>query len=688
MKNKTLPQIFRKFNAHKYLTFAFLLTFLYGCDFFEQLGDPLNDTSELDGKWFRIESNNPANDNMVIEVENSAGVITDRANATSFNVGDVKWNNITAVSETDFNYQELGSDGAYYDAQMELADDTTLLISVVSAGAGNIQKWLREGSVYTAPAVSSVLDCNIDSPTTLVDGPAEVDYLVECVVDITAALTIEPGVVIEFAENAGLGIYDNGSIKAIGETEKNIVFRGAQDVSGYWRGIHIETRSVNNVLDHVQIRNAGSNYVYCCNDAASLFLKGGLLSLDNTLIADGGGIGLVVKGEAEFSSLTNIDITGHDEYPVSTTAEALGYFGDPESDFTGNTEDFVYINNAKLSEATTWSATTVPYMMNGDVLDVTAPLTIDAGTIIEVESDGGIGIYDSGSLAVTGTSSNPVIIRGKEALAGYWRGIHLETNSISNSLEYLEVYDAGSNYVYCCNAIAAIFFKSGRCAVTNVTVGRASEYGIIAKNAFEFTAYADVSVDAELEPLYLAAERVGEIEANGTLSGGTSHNYIKLENSDIATPVTFPDQNIPYLVDFVLDIKDALTIDAGVEMVFMQGGGLGVFDAGSLTVEGTEAQNVVFTGYEAIQGYWRGIHTETNSLANSMDHAQILYAGGNYVYCCNDPAGLYVKSGTFTLTNSEVSNSGGYGVFVRSGADLTEAGNTFSNNADGNIGGN
>lgn len=262
----------------------------------------------------------------------------------------------------------------------------------------------------------------------------------------------------------------------------------------------------------------------------------------------------------------------------------------------------------------------------------------------------------------------------------------METNSISNNLEYLEVYDAGSNYVYCCNAIAALFFKDGRCALTNVTVGRAAEYGIIAKNAFEFTDYDNVSVDSEMEPLYLAAERVGEIEANGSLSGGTSHNYIKLENSDIASPVTFPDQNIPYLVDFVMDIKNALTIDAGVDMVFMQGGGLGVYDAGSLTIEGTDAQNVVLTGYEAVQGYWRGIHSETNSLANSIDHAQILYAGGNYVYCCNDKAGLFVKSGIFTLTNSEVSHSGGYGVIVRSGAELTEAGNTFSNNADGNIG--
>lgn len=678
----------RKFNVPKYIIFVFILTFLHSCDFPDQMDDPLNDTSALEGKWFRIESNNPDNDNMVIEVENAAGVITDRANASSFNVGDVKWNSITATSETLFDYKELGSDRNYYDAQMELADDTTLLISISYTGAGNNQKWLREGSVYVQPAVTTTLDCKINSPTTLVDGPAEVDYLVECVVDITAALTIEAGVVIEFAENAGLGVYDGGSLKMIGETEKNIVLRGEQNVTGYWRGIHIETRSVNNVLNHVQIRNAGSNYVYCCNEKASLFLKGGLIALDHTMIADGGGSGLIVNGEAEFGSLTHITITGHDEYPVMTTANALRYFGDPESDFTGNTQDFIYILKSDLTKETTWKATTVPYMLNGSIMDITAPLTIAAGTIIEVESKGGIGVFDNGSLSVAGNSESPVIIRGKEAVAGYWRGVHMETNSISNKLDYLEIYDAGNNYVYCCNAIAALFFKAGRCAISNLTIGRASEYGIIAKDAFTFTEYANVTIDSELEPLYLAAERVGEIEANGSLSGGASHNFIKLENTDITAAVAFRDQNIPYLVDFVLDITNALTIDAGVEMVFMQNGGLGVYNAGSLTIKGTESQNVVLSGYEAIQGYWRGIHCETNSLANSIDHAQILYAGGNYIYCCNDKAGLFVKSGVFALTNSEISHSGGYGVIVKPGATLTDAGNTFSNNADGNIGSN
>lgn len=673
------------------MTWFVLIPFLFsisGCELFDQLDDPLNDTSVLDGEWFRVESNNPVNDNMVVEVENSTGVITDIAGATSFSVGAVKWSNITVVSETLFAYEELGSDGNYYDAQMELSDDTTLTITIGTVAAGNSQKWLRVGSVYTPPAVTKTLDCDIDVPTVLEDGPAEVDYYVECVVDITDALIIEAGVVIEFAENAGLGVYDGGSVKMIGETEKNIVLRGEQDIAGYWRGIHIETRSANNVLQHVHIRNAGSNYVYCCNEPATVLLKGGLLVMEQVVIEEGGGNGLVVIGDAEFDSFSEVTITTQDAYPIMTVANALGYFGATNSDFAGNGKDFIYVFDSDISEEIEWKAANIPYMISDKVMDVKEPLTIDAGTVIHVEEDGGIGVYDNGSLKVTGTSGSPVIIRGKEALSGYWRGIHIESNSISNDLNFLEIYDAGSNYVYCCNTIAALFLKDGRCALSNLTIDRAAEYGIVAKNSFTFTDYSNVTINSALEPLYLAAERVDEIEANGSMTGGSSHNFIRIENSDVVTPVVFRDQDIPYLVDFVLDITSALTIEAGVEMVFKESGGLGVYDNGSLSIEGTAGNQVVLTGYQTTQGYWRGIHSETNSLANSIDYARVLYAGGNYVYCCSDKAGLFVKSGIFTLTNSEISHSGGYGVLVNSGAVLTEAGNTFSNNVADDIGNN
>jgi hypothetical protein len=278
-----------------------------------------------------------------------------------------------------------------------------------------------------------------------------------------------------------------------------------------------------------------------------------------------------------------------------------------------------------------------------------------------------------------------VIIRGKEELAGYWRGIHMETNSINNDLDYLELYDAGSNYVYCCNTLASLFFKDGRCAISNLTIGRAAGYGIYADDDFEFTGFTNVTIDAEKEPMSIAAERVDEIEANSNLSGGPGFNYILIQNTNITTPVTFRKQSVPYRVSSVLDITEAMTVEAGVQFAFDENAGLGVYDNGSLPINGTASQKVILTGVQQVKGYWRGIHTETNTLANDITHAEITYAGSNYVYCCNSIAALFVKAGTMTITDSYIADNDGCGIFTGASATLTESGNTFANNTDGNI---
>ena len=246
-----------------------------------------HDLSTLAGEWIRVLSNNPSNDGMEVTVIGDEGVVSDQA-SSGFGVGSVKWRNIVSDGQGGFDYQELGSDGNYYEATMDIQEDS-IFISIVSSGAGNSQKYVKKES-YTDPGPSAetiILDCSgISAPTTWENGAAAVDYVVQsgCVIDITDVLTIEPGTVIQFEENSGLGIYDNGALKAVGTSSLPIVLEGKDNVRGYWRGIHIETNTLNNQLDHVTIANAGANYVYCCNTPASLFLKGGTLSIKNTTI--------------------------------------------------------------------------------------------------------------------------------------------------------------------------------------------------------------------------------------------------------------------------------------------------------------------------------------------------------------------------------------------------------------------
>ncbi len=663
-----------------------LLLLVTACKPDENIDDPNLDV--LLGSWIRIGGNNPEADGMIVKMDGASGTVTDKA-GSGFNNNDLKWKDIRSTSSEQFTYEELGSDANYYSATMELRSDDTLRISVGSSGAGNIQKWVREGQYIPGqgPVNTQKLDCDVTTDLVLRNGTAAVDYLVDCVIDVTANLTIEPGVVIQVAENGGIGVYDNGSITAVGTSTEPILFSGTTHTQGWWRGVHIESNSTQNKFDFVTIEDAGSNYVYCCNEAASLTLEGAKMSMKNVTLKNGIALGLFVTGATTFTDYANIRIQTHKLYAASFTPKALTYLDGTDSDYSGNDKDYVYVKALRIDAATTWPVINVPYLLEGKVFDVTEPLTIEAGAEVICQENAGIGVYNEGSLTVAGTAAQPVIMRGFEPTKGYWRGLSLETNKIANDLNYLQLSDAGSNYVYCCGDPASIYLENGKASIKNTTISNGNGFGIYAANAFTFSGYEQNTISTHQQaPMYLAAERLSELDGRGSDYTGNVEDYIRIFDSNVAVLTTWKPANVPYLVDGkVIDITARLNILAGVEVVFKEQGGLGVYNDGILNGIGTATEKIIFRGADNIQGYWRGIHTETNSSNNVLRYVEIQNAGSNYVYCCNDPAGLFVEGGQITLEYSTVSDNAGCGVRVKSTATFTDLSNTYSNNASGDV---
>lgn len=645
----------------------------------------------LKGKWIRIASNNPVNDGMLIEVDGNAGTIVDHR-GSDFQNGEVKWKNIEPYDFENFNYEELGSDRNYYSAVIILKQDDTLRIDVGSSGAGNQQKWVREGQ-YTPkePEVSEetqVLACDITEATTLVNGPAEIDYMVECVVDITAALTIEPGVVIAFKENAGLGVYDEGTITAVGNDNNPIVLTGSSHIQGWWRGVHIETRSVNNKLEHIKIEDAGSNYVYCCNEVSSIFLKGAKLTLKDLQLSNGGGSGIYINKGTVLDAYSNISIKGHAKYPVKIAPESVGYLDSSGSDYSGNTNDYVFIENGDIKANTTWQKQNVPYLIGDGVLDVTAGLTINAGVEIAFEENSGIGVYDSGWLKIEGLANNRVVMRGKSAVRGFWRGLHLESTNSNNQINYLNLSDAGGNYVYCCNDIASILLKSGNASITNTNISNGKGHGIVANKNFTFDAFHVNQITTHSEaPVKISSHLLNDFDGEKSTYTGNDKDYVLLISDGINEITTVKALDVPYRMGAgkVLDVTEPLNILGGAIFEFESNAGMGVYNNGYLNATGTSENKIIFRGMEDSEGTWRGIHVETNSSNNRLIYAEVSNAGSNYVYCCNAKSSVFLKSGKLRVENSLIEKSGGCGIYVNPVASLTQTNLSFSGNIDGDI---
>ncbi|MBR9853896.1 MAG: hypothetical protein GYB37_04860, partial [Algicola sp.] len=124
------------------IMYLFTLAIITGSCSSDGNDDPQYNLDALQGKWYRVGGNNPDANGMEVTVTNDQGIITNPAN-TSLQLNNIKWKDIEATGETNYEHGELGSDGNYYNGSMEMGQDDTLRIRVNSSGAGNVQKWVR-----------------------------------------------------------------------------------------------------------------------------------------------------------------------------------------------------------------------------------------------------------------------------------------------------------------------------------------------------------------------------------------------------------------------------------------------------------------------------------------------------------------------------------------------------------------
>lgn len=139
---------------------------------------------------------------------------------------------------------------------------------------------------------------------------------------IEADLTIEPGARLQFRNHAGLEI-NEGTISAIGEADDPIVFAGAEQLQGFWRGLRLRhTQTTANELNHVEIHHAGSERWHSTrtgSDAGIVVENSSLLELNNAEFTESGGYAVGIHSGSE--------VTGCDNVTFDSIAESEPVFG-------------------------------------------------------------------------------------------------------------------------------------------------------------------------------------------------------------------------------------------------------------------------------------------------------------------------------------------------------------------------
>ncbi len=283
---------------------------------------------------------------------------------------------------------------------------------------------------------------------------AAVDYIINCVMIAQGDIKIEPGVVIEFEEDAGIYVDDfnvpKASLAAKGTQEKPIIFRGKTKTKGFWKGILFDTESTKNELDHVQISHAGGASFNSANDKGAVVLwANSKLRIKNSIISKSLTYGLNATHSNSILALEN-NVFEDNDAPVIIHPEFIGAINST-NDYTGNNKNMVFIESGSFDTPTTWKKVNVPYtILNRSVynysggIDAYNLLTIEPGVVMEFDASTKLSIEElGGGIKAVGTTADPIIFTGVNKIQNGWIGIYFNSAHPANEIAFSEFHYSG-----------------------------------------------------------------------------------------------------------------------------------------------------------------------------------------------------------------------------------------------------
>lgn len=358
-------------------------------------------------------------------------------------------------------------------------------------------------------------------------------------------------------------------------------------------------------------------------------------------------------------------------------------------------------------------------------IDNGAQLTIRPNTILQFDARTVLVVLN-GNIVANGLPDQPIYFTAEfKTRNTAWLGIDIRERSLSfrpNIFNYTVIEYAGARPDYVPEQSASIRILDPRTGpgekartifTNNVVRGSAGKYALLAdKLAFFDKIENNIFYDNFDQPVSINANESFKInksnrfELNGV---GNINNKITITGTflDVSSPesqpsdkdpnalplreITWDNLGIPYLIEENINItKTVLRIEPGTTLEFESDAGLNINGSQSILISrGTATQPIVMTDADLQDNMpWRGLtFTESNSVRNTLDYTQVLFAGGPRLRRFGDPEEsniAIVKNSTVAISNSQLSNSNGYGLYLDSSSNLPGfVNNQLLNNSTG-----
>lgn len=556
--------------------------------------------------------------------------------------------------------------------------------------------------VHVANA-AQLVDTALDSPCYHVDGALRIEQ---------GAIEVEPGTTLYFAQNSGLDLREGAELVALGEEDRPICMFGDSTTRGHWRGISL-VADAKVTLDHVRIEHSGSEGWGTRKspaDQGAIALRGENVEavVSNSTFRDNALTAINAVNDSSARLSVSSSTFENNETPLQMQIRVADGLSD-DLEFINNDDDAVLLHasgrqNHTFETDIGLAAIEVPYRVLRTVEFSEGSLTLAAGTTVEFGTDlviegdedagarSGIDVSGQGSFTAVGTEDAPIVLRGATAERGHWRGIRLETESMTHRLEHITLEHAGSQpwtlrrteqnhgglvvagdgtsvsisqSTFRENAFAAVQAKDSDASIMTIDSTRfeSNERALVMRiNQIE-----NVSTDVEIEGNDLDAIVV---KAVGPLTHVVTSN------------ATWPAFTVPYFVDETIEIEAGAEVQIEPNAVFEFAEEEGMRVEGTLTAVGTEDEPIILRGHESDAGYWRGLYFSNPDVVSTLNHIEISDGGGYQWHVGRDASvgnialasagsGTCGAEATVDVSNARISNSGLHGIAIRFGSLVT-----------------
>lgn len=293
---------------------------------------------------------------------------------------------------------------------------------------------------------TEILDCTNLVPgetLTLENRNSGIDYIIDCVYVIQGDMIINPGVTIQFATDAGLRVYETGSLQILGQSNDQVLLTGEDSTPGSWRGVFFESNDVKNKIEYAEIKYAGGEAFNSNGDQGAVIVWADTrLNMNNTIITNSETYGFNASYGGDELLLDNNTITNCDAPMLIEGAYPTAITG---GSYIGNTLDAIIVTADQITGDHNWRKLNVPYHLpEGLQVIAGGKLSIMPGVILKFGLDTRLFINEGASgpkpsLIAVGTPIEPIIFTGINNVLGAWKGVYFDTPSPLNEIGFATI---------------------------------------------------------------------------------------------------------------------------------------------------------------------------------------------------------------------------------------------------------